>query len=148
MKRSNGYFLVINKQQYGAEAWPYDTLGELYERAVSHGCNTVGLFGWYHTGHDNNYPDLAVSPTLGGTISLKADTAVQAAGGHVTLYYQGHLIDPASPFYRREGAQWEANVWGTPYYEFYPKACYSNFLNFFSNKAFLNRLPRCRPGMR
>lgn len=143
MKRSNGYFLVINKQQYGAEAWPYDTLGELYERAVSHGCDTVGLFGWYHTGHDNNYPDLAVSPTLGGADGLKAGIrAVQAAGGHVTLYYQGHLIDPASPFYRREGAQWEGkNVWGTPYYEFYPKACYSDFLRFFSNKAFSTVCP-------
>ena len=143
MKRSNGYFLVINKQQYGAEAWPYETLGELYECAASHGCDTVGLFGWYHTGHDNNYPDLDVSPTLGGADGLKAGIrAVQAAGGHVTLYYQGHLIDPTSPFYRREGAQWEGkNVWGTPYYEFYPKACYSDFLRFFSNKAFSTVCP-------
>lgn len=31
MKKLNGYFLVINKRQYGDEVWPYETLPELYE---------------------------------------------------------------------------------------------------------------------
>ncbi len=143
VKRLNGYFLVINKQQYGFECWPYDTLPELYGYAEAHGCGCLGLFGWYHTGHDNNYPDLDVSPTMGGEEGLKKGIrAVQERGGRVTLYYQGHLMDLNSPFYRREGYKWDSrNVWGNPYYEFYPKYCYSDLLRFFSRKAFSNVCP-------
>ena len=143
MKKLNGYFLVINKQQFGFECWPYDTLPELYEHAQAHGYDCLGLFGWYHTGHDNNYPDLEVSPTMGGAEGLKQGIrAVQAKGGHVTLYYQGHLMDLNSPFYRKEGYKWDSrNIWGSPYYEFYPKYCYSDKLRFFSRKAFSNICP-------
>lgn len=143
MKKLNGYFLVINKQQYGYESWPYDTLPELYEHAQAHGFDSLGLFGWYHTGHDNNYPDLDVSPTMGGTEGLKAGIQkVQEKGGHVTLYYQGHLLDIESPFYKKEGKRWEGkNIWGNPYYDFYPKFCYSDNLRFFSKKAFSTICP-------
>ena len=143
MKKSNGYFLVINKQQFGFECWPYDTLPELYQYAQAHGYDCLGLFGWYHTGHDNNYPDLEVSPTMGGAEGLrKGIKAVQEQGGHVTLYYQGHLMDLNSPFYRSEGYKWESrNIWGSPYFEFYPKFCYSDKLRFFSRKAFSNICP-------
>lgn len=143
MKKLNGYFLVINKQQYGYESWPYDTLPELYEHAQAHGFDSLGLFGWYHTGHDNNYPDLDVSPTLGGEAGLKEEIRkVQEQDGHVTLYYQGHLLDPESPFYKAEGEKWEAkNIWGNPYWEFYPKFCYSDKLRFFSRKAFSTICP-------
>ncbi|MDY2792404.1 MAG: DUF6259 domain-containing protein [Eubacteriales bacterium] len=143
MKRLNGYFLVINKQQFGNECWPYDTLPELYEHAQAHGYDCLGLFGWYHTGHDNNYPDLEVSPTMGGAEGLKAGIkAVQEKGGHVTLYYQGHLMDLNSPFYKAEGEKWEGkNIWGNPYYEFYPKFCYSDVLRVFSRKAFSTICP-------
>lgn len=143
VKKLNGYFLVINKQQFGYESWPYETLPELYEYAQAHGYDCIGLFGWYHSGHDNNYPDLDVSPTMGGAEGLKAGIkAIQEKGGHVTLYYQGHLMDTESPFYKREGQQWEGrNIWGNPYYEFYPKFCYSDKLRFFSRKAFSTICP-------
>lgn len=143
MKKLNGYFLVINKQQFGYESWPYNTLPELYGYAQEYGYDCLGLFGWYHSGHDNNYPDLDVSPTLGGEEELKAGIKlVQGKGGHVTLYYQGHLMDTESPFYKREGKQWEGkNIWGNPYYEFYPKFCYSDKMRFFSRKAFSTICP-------
>lgn len=146
IKKVNGYFLVINKQQYGYESWPYETLPEIYDYAKAHGLDSLGLFGWYHTGHDNNYPDLDVSPTLGGEEGLKAGIQeVQRNGGHVTLYFQGHLMDLNSPFYKREGEKWESkNIWGTTYYEFYPKFCYSDKLRFFSRKAFSNICPSVR----
>ncbi len=141
----NGYFLVINKQQFGDEMWPYDTIPELYERAKEHGCDTVGLFGWFHTGHDNMYPDLTVSPTLGGEEKLKAGIrAVQEQGGHVTLYYQGHLIDLNSPFYKDVGHRIAGkSIWGTPYYEEYSKYSESDLLRRFSRKIFATVCPWC-----
>lgn len=143
MKKSAGYYLVINKQQYGDVIWPYDTLPELYRHAQDQGCDCVGMFGWYASGHDNNYPNLEVSETMGGAEGLKAGIkAVQAEGGHVTLYYQGHLMDINSPFYKREGADWEEkNIWGNPYYEFYSKCSNSDKLRFFSRKAFSTICP-------
>ena len=147
MKKLNGYFLVINKQQFGNECWRYDTLPELYGYAQAHGFDSLGLFGWYHTGHDNNYPDLEVSPTMGGAEGLKAGIrAVQEQGGHVTLYFQGHLLDMHSPFYRAEGEKWEGKtIWGDPYYAFFPKYCYSDTLRFFSHKAFSTICPSAEP---
>ena len=145
IQNMNGYFLVINKQQFGDEMWPYDTIPELYERAKEHGCDTVGLFGWFHTGHDNMYPDLEVSPTLGGTEKLKAGIkAVQDKGGHVTLYYQGHLIDLGSRFYREVGHRIAGkSIWGTPYYEEYSKYAHSDLLRRYSRKIFATVCPWC-----
>ncbi|MBE5784069.1 MAG: hypothetical protein E7329_12250 [Clostridiales bacterium] len=145
MKKMNGYFLVINKQQYGDEMWPYETLPELYEYAQAHGFDTLGLFGWYHTGHDNLYPDLEVSPTMGGAEGLKKGIKdVQDKGGHVTLYYQGHLIDVNSPFYQEKGKEMEGRtIYNNPYYEFYPKACSSDFGRNFSRRVFSTVCPSC-----
>ncbi|MEG0768227.1 MAG: hypothetical protein RR482_10960, partial [Clostridia bacterium] len=77
--------MVINKQQFGKECFPYDQLPALYKTAQAHGCDVLGLFGWYDTGHDNGYPNLEPSPTMGGVEGLaKGIAAVQAMGGHVT----------------------------------------------------------------
>lgn len=139
----NGYFLVINKQQFRKSCWAYDTLPELYEHAKAHGLDVLGLFGWYDTGHDNGYPDLTPAPDLGGAEGLKAGlNALHAAGGRATLYYQGNLIDRGSDFYTRHGKDVECiNRWGDGYVQQFDKALYSDFLRYFSSKVFALACP-------
>lgn len=145
IKQMHGYFLVICKQQYGDELWPYTSIADLYAYAKEYGCDTVGLFGWYDSGHDNQYPDLKVSESLGGEKALREGIAeVQKQGGHVTLYYQGHLMDVNSPYYLEKGRALEGrNIWNTPYYEDYSKSFSSDFLKFFSKKKFSTVCPSC-----
>ena len=145
IRRMNGYFLVILKQQYGEEIWDYDAIPQLYRYAQAHGFDTLGLFGWYHSGHDNHYPDLEVSPTMGGEEKLRRGLqSVQAQGGHVTLYFQGHLMDPNTEFYRAAGRRLESKTrWGAPYYEYYDKSCESDYLRYFSGKPFSTVCPSC-----
>ena len=146
IRNMSGMFLVIMKQQFGYEMWDYSSLPRLYEYAKEQGYDTLALFGWFHTGHDNNYPDLTASPTLGGEKSLRENIKkVQKAGGRVVLYLQGHLIDPASDFYENGiGKDVELrNIWGKPYIEFWSKSHRSNFLAAFSRKPFMLACPSC-----
>ena len=145
MKDMNGYFLVINRQQFGDINWPYESIPRLYEQAQEHGCDTVGLFGWFESGHDNRYPDLEVSRSMGGAELLKDGIRkVQEKGGHVTLYYQGHLIDTGTDFYKNGGYKMEGKTrWGTPYWEEYSKYSESDFLRSYSKKMFVTVCPWC-----
>jgi hypothetical protein len=143
VRNTQGMFLVIMRQQYGDVMWHYDDLPFLYEQARKNGIDTVGLFGWTKAGHDNLYPEVQADPEMGGDNALKAGlSAISKAGGHSILYLQGALIDPTSKEYPDATARYAAkNIWGNPYYEFYPKSGESSFLHNFSTKAFSPACP-------
>jgi hypothetical protein len=145
VKAMSGYFLVINKQQYGEAFWPYDTLPELYRYALENGCDTVGLFGWYDGGHDNTYPELVTSPALGGDDGMRAGIRkVRDQGGHVTLYFQGHLLDLTTDYYKTTGHKIESKSrWLTPYYQTHCKSHNSRFLANYTSKFFSSACPSC-----
>lgn len=144
MKDMTGFCLVIFKQQYGDEVWSYHDLPKLYEIAQAHGCNTLGLFGWFDSGHDNFYPDLTVSESMGGEKALRDGIEkVHEMGGRVVLYFQGHLIDVNTPYFMSgEGLKVAGkNYVGQPYYEHYCKYSQSEFNRYYGGRTFATACP-------
>jgi hypothetical protein len=138
VERMKGMLLVILRQQYGDRMWSYRDLPQLYEEAQKNGLDTVALFGWTEAGHDNQYPVYKPDPEMGGEQALRQGLAeIARRGGNSILYIQGHLMDPTTEFYRREGQRYAARtIWGSPYYEQYNKSHESAFLRTFSRKLF------------
>ena len=147
MHTMTGFCLVINKQQYGDEVWSYHDIPKLYDIAQAHGCDTLGLFGWFETGHDNFYPDLTVSESMGGEKALREGIQkVHEKGGRVVLYYQGHLIDVNTPYFK-SGKGWRdarKNYVGQPYYEHYCKYSQSEFNRYYGGRTFATACPWCK----
>jgi hypothetical protein len=146
VNRMKGMLLVVLRQQYGHRMWTYKDLPFLLEEARRNGLDTLGLFGWTEAGHDNGYPEYKPDPEMGGEAALREGlAAVSQAKGNTILYIQGHLMDPATRFYRETGERMAAKtIWGSPYFEQYNKFHESAFLASFSHKLFA---PVC-PGYR
>lgn len=147
VRSMTGYFLVINRQQFGDELWPYAEIPQLWELAKAYGFDTLGLFGWYSTGHDNRYPQIEPGENQGGEALLRENiAAVKKDGGRVTMYQNGHLIDPSSDFYKKYGdACCVMTRWGLPYHDQYSKYHNSDFLQHFSKKTFMVVCPSFEP---
>lgn len=144
IQNMTGFFLVINKQQYGDEIWSYHDIPKLYKLAMEHGCNTLGLFGWFDSGHDNFYPDLEVSETMGGEKVLREGIRkVHEMGGHIVLYFQGHLIDINTPYFQSgQGLKVACkDLYNLPYYEHYCKFSGSEFNRYFGGRTFAVACP-------
>ncbi|MDA3924113.1 MAG: DUF6259 domain-containing protein [Kiritimatiellae bacterium] len=120
---NNGWFLCILKQQNGDLMFPYDKLDEVADIADEWGLDVLGLFGWAHGGHDRLYPDNYPDPKMGGPEVLKkAIKRVQKRGKKVILYANGQLIDTASNFYKKHGADCTSiQPDGKPYSDRYNK---------------------------
>ena len=147
MHTMTGFCLVINRQQYGDTVWSYRDIPKLYDIAQEHGCDTLGLFGWFETGHDNFYPDLTVSESMGGEAALREGIRqVHEKGGRVVLYYQGHLIDVNTPYFQSGKGLYAAgkNHVGHPYYEHYCKFSQSEFNRYYGGRTFATACPACR----
>ena len=121
--QNNGWFLCILKQQNGDLMFPYDKLDEVADIADEWGLDVLGLFGWAHGGHDRLYPDNYPDPKMGGPEVLKkAIKRVQKRGKKVILYANGQLIDTASNFYKKHGADCTSRQPdGKPYSDRYNK---------------------------
>ena len=101
VRKMQGWQRIIMRSQFGENVYPFDTMEELCEEGLKSGIDTLLMFGWHAGGHDNDYPNYVISPSLGGKEELmKGIEAYHAKGGKVILYSNGQLIDHNSDFYR------------------------------------------------
>ena len=101
VRQMKGWQRIIMRSQYGENFYTFDDMEKLCSEGMAAGIDTLLLFGWHAGGHDNDYPNYVVSPSLGGKEKLqKGIEAFHAQGGKVILYANGQLIDHNSDFYR------------------------------------------------
>ena len=93
---------IIFKHQYGDYLLKYSDLnGRVKSAAESVDSNTVLFFGWWKEGFDNAYPNYTEDDSQGGDKGMKKEiTKFCQNGKHLALYYNGHLIDRNSRFYK------------------------------------------------
>jgi hypothetical protein len=102
--KASGMQLVILKQQNGRIIWDYSELGKIADKAEEQGLDVVGLYGWTQGGHDHDYPIYEPDPDMGGEDGLRQGLGdIRKKGKWPVIYYNGHLVDMATEYYRNHG---------------------------------------------
>ncbi len=116
-----GWQRIILKHQFGDVYNTYHDLVRIYQEGAKYGINMILLFGWWEEGMDNGYPNYQPSEELGGAEALKqAIKEIEALGGRVILYSNGHIIDRATDYYKTEGHRYTMkDIEGNEYIEKY-----------------------------
>ena len=93
---------VIFKHQYGDYLLKYsDMNGRVKSAAESVDANTLLFFGWWKEGFDNAYPNYTEDDSQGGDKAMRKEILeFQKSGKYVAQYFNGHLIDRNSRFYK------------------------------------------------
>ncbi len=100
----NGWQRLILRHQYGETFFKYSDLPRMHADGDKVGVDTLLLFAWWNDGMDAGYPDYFADPKQGGLAALKDNIGkVKAKGGKAILYFNGHLIDKSTEFYKTVG---------------------------------------------
>ena len=93
---------IIFKHQYGDYLLKYTDLnGRVKAAAESVDSNTVLFFGWWKEGFDNSYPNYTEDDSQGGDKAMSKEIKKFCTNGkHLAVYFNGHLIDRNSNFYK------------------------------------------------
>ena len=123
VRESQGWLLLILKQQNGQVIWRYRDISRLLDMAQRSGLDHLGLFGWAEGGHDHLYPRYDPDALLGGEEELRRGLKeARSRGGHCTLYTNGQLMDTGTGYYQDEGFRIAAKtIHGTCYSEHWKK---------------------------
>ncbi len=143
--QSNGWHRVIMRHQYGKIMFHHDEMPRILKSGMETGIDTLFMFGWYHGGHDTNYPEFNFDESQGGHDALKEQIRqFRDGGGKLILYFNGQLIDTDTEFYRTTGKRISVkNPNGSEHMEWYPFGGDGTALRQFGNKSFVTACPGC-----
>jgi len=104
IKDVNGWQMFMLKMQLGKILFRYEDLPRMLEAAKPGGVPFLFLWAWWKGGMNNRHPEYDLDDRMGGEeLFKKRIQEVRQQGGRVLLYTQGKLVDPATPYYAREG---------------------------------------------
>lgn len=104
IRNFNGWQRLIMRHQYGETFFKYTDLPSMYLDGAKVGIDNILLFAWWTAGMDAGYPNYTADKSQGGFNALKNSIQkVRKQGGKIILYFNGHLIDKSTDFYKRIG---------------------------------------------
>ena len=138
-----GWQRIIFIHQCGEHLFSIDDLnGKVKRTAREIDLPSLMAFGWWKRGMDNGYPDsyFETDEAQGGDDAWKkAIAGYQKDGGKFLIYFNGKLIDRASPFYRSgEGSRvcYQDNT-GGEYLEQYRFPAHGTFTGRLNARSFV-----------